>query len=157
MAGLDLNGPYFNSGVMGINLRKWRETNAMSACLTVMDRYPGMFKAADQSVLNCAFPDDFLGVGDDINFPLYPNTPRLASLPAKVVHFVGSPKPWDLGGGMHKNHWVWRRFASDTALPPGLWRYRSATRILRILPSVFRCWKNGRKLSSQNSDAHRSS
>src|ERR1035438_2322321 len=51
-AKLDLEGPYFNAGVLGINLARWRGLDISLKCQTTIHKYPKMFKSADQAVLN---------------------------------------------------------------------------------------------------------
>lgn len=143
-ANVDLDGQYFNAGVLGINLKRWRELNALQLCFNAMEQFPNMFVAADQSVLNCTFHNDFYCAGDDINYPVYPITPYYAVPPKKIVHFVGSPKPWDFGGSLHPNHHLWQSWKSATTLPKYLFRYYSLRRIYSTMSSLYKCWKNRR-------------
>lgn len=143
-AGLDLNGSCFNSGVLGINLKKWREDNAFGKCEVVASRYPGMFKSADQALLNVAFHDQFLALGDEFNTALYPSNPPVEQMESRIYHFVGSPKPWEgFAGGLTGNYRMWREFYRQTAIqgvPP--WTYTGIGRTVRISGSVLRLVAN---------------
>lgn len=74
-AGLDMNGPCFNPGVMGLDLRLWRARDRNLACQSMARKYSGMFRSADQALLNVVFHDDFSALGEEFNMRLYPSSP----------------------------------------------------------------------------------
>ena len=141
-AGLAVDGPAFNAGVLGIDLDRWRRIDADGRCARTVQAYPGRFASADQSVLNVALHDEFVSAGEQFNAPVYAGGPRLSrgAATGRIFHFVGVPKPWDFGGSwLHNSYALWRDWADETALadrPAG--RYRSARRTARIAPALFR-------------------
>lgn len=147
-AGLDMSRSCFNSGAMLIDLALWRKRDRTTECLRTAQRFPGRFRSADQALLNVVFHDDFVAVGSTFNHHLYPTT-RPASLlrnDARILHFVGSPKPWDPTGALvHNNYWLWRYFYERTALGGrSPLRYASVRRTFRTLPSVCRAWRQSK-------------
>jgi lipopolysaccharide biosynthesis glycosyltransferase len=98
--------------------------------------------------LNVVFHNDFVGVGPAFNHHLYPSAPPASLLrnDARVLHFVGSPKPWDpTGAFIHRNYWLWRYFYERTALAGrSPLRYASVRRAFRTLPSVCRSWRRSK-------------
>lgn len=148
MAGLDLDGPCFNSGVMGIDLKLWRERDCARRCREVIRQFAGRFRSADQAVLNVALADDFCALGREINDPLYPSSKRVVSDPqGRIYHFVGSPKPWDLfASNLHTNYLLWRTHYDASAAgglsPLG---FVSAGRALRVSRATLAlAWQRAR-------------
>lgn len=111
--GLSPNLDYFNSGVLILNLKKWRREGLTETCITIAKQYPTL-PSHDQSILNviCA--------GSFARLPQYYNCEWLASnyKPSvsnrMIIHFVGSPKPWDfLGSVLHSGYHVWEKYQDD--------------------------------------------
>ena len=116
-AGLDLSGPCFNSGVMGINLGLWRDKDVDSIIKSTAIKFQGMFKSADQALLNVALHSSFKSIGNDFNTALFPTSPSCRILDKKIYHFVGSPKPWDFLGNFSSNHYkMWKSIYKDTSI-----------------------------------------
>ncbi|GBF81301.1 glycosyltransferase family 8 protein [Aphanothece sacrum] len=106
------NNLYFNSGVMLINLKKWREHNIGNQSLEFAKNNPEMIKNWDQDALNKIVDGNFLILGSEWNFlvdlgreKLYnegqrtKNQTNLSFLSTlknnvNIIHFVGSSKPW---------------------------------------------------------------
>lgn len=56
----DRSYKYFNSGVMLINLKYWREHCIMKQCLDFIQRYPNQIVCEDQDVLNAVLHENVL-------------------------------------------------------------------------------------------------
>ncbi len=85
--------PYFNSGVMLIDLAHWAaiERDAL-ACLR--DR-PELCLFQDQSALNFAGHQNFSSMSFRWNFPIFfRNCGVERTLRPRVYHFMSKPKPW---------------------------------------------------------------
>lgn len=136
-AGLDMMDKCFNAGVLGINLKRWREINGLNLCLETIKKYPNRFISADQAVLNVTFAKDFYALGATINTSLYWNNKyEVLADDKKIFHFVGSPKPWDfLARTMHHNYKLWHKYylMSDIGNENYL-KFTSFKRILKIIP-----------------------
>jgi len=98
--GMDKSAKYFNSGVLLLDLDKWRNERVLEKCLQFANKYPRELSTADQTILNYIFyPNNFLELPEKWNCALYPNSDyRRLDISDRILHFVGSPKPWDLGG-----------------------------------------------------------
>lgn len=86
---------YFNSGVLLINLRKWRAENITENLISIALNYKDKLKFHDQDVLNIAF-ENYWG---ELNYKF--NTVNLDFLEEKVykkdyaiIHYTGGSKPW---------------------------------------------------------------
>lgn len=87
--------PYFNAGIIGINCERWsmpENQQKIKALLPLADQ----FKYADQSLLNCAFHDEWQEIPEINNQVLcLRNCANLEEVaPAANFHYVGGQKPW---------------------------------------------------------------
>lgn len=84
---------YFNSGVLVIDMKRWRDTEAGPRLLDVGRHIPASYLLPDQDVLNTVLWDEWL----PIDWRRW-NWPGLMldrnSWEAHVVHFLGPTKPW---------------------------------------------------------------
>ncbi|MGV6871197.1 glycosyltransferase family 8 protein [Pseudochelatococcus sp. B33] len=113
--------PYFNSGVLLIDRRRWLEARLSERAIAFARQYPGQCRFQDQSALNvvargewAALSPRFNFVGDFLRLDL------MREIEPVVLHFVNDPKPWQ------RNRWrgpAWMQALYDTprgALPaPG--------------------------------------
>lgn len=97
---------YFNSGVMLINLKKWREKNLVERCKQYIASEYKRIRHHDQDVLNALLYNDkkfisirwnlmdfFLYLTPDIQFHRTEDLKEAIKAPA-IIHFTGSRKPW---------------------------------------------------------------
>lgn len=142
----DKDQGYFNAGVLLFNLKKWRETNVEAQWKKIAAKYPNEFLLADQSLLNAICEGKFARLSPVFNNPWYPgfaepDDPNSAT--NSIIHFVGSPKPWDLfAGTIHKGNKTWKVFNTHT------WRKHygkikkdKITRTWKIRRSIFKLLK----------------
>ena len=90
----NFNAPYFNSGVMLINLPKWREMNLESRFVDYGSK--ATYTYLDQDILNLVFKDNWTRLGRPYNYFHRYGSGEIDSdfsLTPKVIHFVGN-KPW---------------------------------------------------------------
>ena len=108
--GIDRQAPYFNSGIMVIDLVKWRERNISGRCLALAERWKGKALYADQSFLNAVLQGDWEPLPPRWNcnrrhlaihsFPtlrnrvLSYNEVREAQRAPGFSHFCSAVKPW---------------------------------------------------------------
>lgn len=114
-AGMADDEPVFNSGVLHMNLARMRAAGAPAACIELSIQVAHLARTADQGVLNAYF----LPQGEVVNLPSAMNMLCFPSAPAcaapGIVHFVGSPKPFDpLGNLFNRSASRWRRHARGT-------------------------------------------
>jgi lipopolysaccharide biosynthesis glycosyltransferase len=99
----------FNSGILLLNLKMWREKNIKNQCLNFASSYPTKL-TGDETILNALFAGNFTYLPFQFNIAWYAhgNRPLKASA---ILHFVGSPKPWDLfGSSFHGGFSVWKNY-----------------------------------------------
>ncbi|MCC5838576.1 MAG: hypothetical protein JJT96_00515 [Opitutales bacterium] len=139
-AGLSLQGPVFNSGVMGIDLALWRSTDVAGKCADTARVYGQELLSADQALLNIVLSDAFKALGDAYNTQLFPWAPPVDHLERRIYHFVGSPKPWDPFGAWFSSHYrlwwpIYKRTAIGHRSPL---RYATRGRTLSIARQIVR-------------------
>lgn len=118
--GLDLEKESFNSGVMLIDVENWNargKTEQLIEEVTAVDQQEA---ESDQPFLNLAFYDDFLPLRIRYNKRAGPDT-RLEKKHTTdgILHFVGIPKPWDIGGKwLNKNHHLYEKHRRRAGVSP---------------------------------------
>ncbi len=99
---------YFNAGVLLFNTVAWRENNFDKKLKEITDNYPNELLLADQTLLNAACQGKFRHLPAKYNLPWYPDKPKPVHSDYSIIHFVGSPKPWDfLGKQIHAGYKTW--------------------------------------------------
>jgi lipopolysaccharide biosynthesis glycosyltransferase len=103
--GYDAADEYFNSGVMVINLKRWREIGAREMLIAQTALIADKLNDPDQDVLNYCFHDQRIRLDytwnaitpffREINdLPLSKEDVSRVARDARIVHFNGSSKPW---------------------------------------------------------------
>lgn len=90
---------YFNSGVLLIDIKKWHSRQTDSALAETVSRLNAhVLTFADQDMLNIFFQNDVCLIPKRYNcYPKDTDWPDdLSEHPARIVHFAGSPKPWQI-------------------------------------------------------------
>lgn len=100
---------YFNSGVILINLKKWREESVLNNFLQFIETHPDWIKLHDQDVFNKVFCDDKLILPITYNFQegflwndlfydywKYEEQVLMARKDPVIIHYTDS-KPWNKG------------------------------------------------------------
>jgi lipopolysaccharide biosynthesis glycosyltransferase len=97
--GLPPDAPYFQAGVLVIDLPRWREIRLSERALDYLRTWPRHTKHWDQSALNALLLDQWLRVPATWNTDAWPAQEGKAgySLDAAVLHYTGPNKPWLLG------------------------------------------------------------
>lgn len=85
---------YFNSGVMLINLRKWRAAHTSKKILQFIKNNPSKILLPDQDALNAVLYDKWLKLGIEWNFQVWTHSPQ-PHIQQKIIHFSGAIKPWN--------------------------------------------------------------
>lgn len=96
--GMSDSTPYFNAGVMLINLIKWRELNISKITLNLVRNKPEILTFWDQDALNVTLADKCIVL--DRRFNLlnsgYKNISNINN--PVIIHFSSSVKPWLFNG-----------------------------------------------------------
>jgi lipopolysaccharide biosynthesis glycosyltransferase len=96
--------PYFNSGVLLIDLVHWRLNDIQNKCLAFALQHSNILLAADQTVINLFFYKNISLLPNEYNYEIYPDSPLIQDAQPRVYHFTGSPKPFDLLGRYFNNN-----------------------------------------------------
>lgn len=112
--------PYFNSGVILVNVVEWRRQRVSEKAMEYITRYHPPYH--DQSALNAVLRGNIMSLDERFNCiaNMRRNWPFLAHPNGKIgrlVHFVDYPKPWDwLGEFLHPQYRLWRTVLDKTAI-----------------------------------------
>lgn len=109
---LDAKNPYFNAGVLLLNLDYWREKEVSARCMQCIKDNPDILLFHDQDTLNRVLANERVLLPITYNFQtgymlswIYPDYPkdfqaRIQKTTLErpiVIHFSGPMKPWSAG------------------------------------------------------------
>ena len=129
---------YFNAGVLIFNISSWKANNSKKRLEEIANQYSNELVSGDQTLLNALCAGDFTHLPKKFNSPWYPGSPQPQNMNKEVVHFVGSPKPWDFFGKIiHSGRDTWNAYT------PPFWKSQySGISALKI----SRTWKIRRSI-----------
>jgi lipopolysaccharide biosynthesis glycosyltransferase len=93
----DPTAPYFNAGVLVMNLPVWRELRITERCLDYVRQYADQLRMADQDALNLVGYGRWAPLPRRWNWMLYlleSNQDPVPAAEVSVIHFLGPNKPW---------------------------------------------------------------
>lgn len=91
---LPSDAPYFNAGVLLINIKQWRKHNVTEKLTAFLSDPPNPLKYNDQDALNAVMHRRWIKLHPKWNC----TTRRLREKPPKkpaIIHFTGRRKPWN--------------------------------------------------------------
>lgn len=102
------NKPYFNSGVLLMNLKKIRKLDPYDNLLKLLKETEKYFKYADQDIYNIYFIDDVKIVTSKYNYSANSGI-RNNKIKPIIIHYAGSVKPNSIKyGGLYSNkYWIY--------------------------------------------------
>jgi lipopolysaccharide biosynthesis glycosyltransferase len=101
---------YFNSGVMVVDLNRWREDKTEEKLIEVSESFTAWTGSQDQDILNVVFRNNWTPL--NINFNYLTNIyPGLHISNPIIVHFAGRSKPWKPSTSDGSWHALWRGYA----------------------------------------------
>jgi len=104
---------YFNSGVLLFNIKKWRETGMDDKWKKLANKYPDELTSHDQTLLNAICEGSFAHLDPAFNKLWEPGSHVPENINLAILHFSGSPKPWDLFGRfVHRGYSTWQTYNS---------------------------------------------
>jgi lipopolysaccharide biosynthesis glycosyltransferase len=110
-AGLTPDTPYFNSGVVLFDLEECRRRGAACTWRSFALAHRDRLVSHDQTVLNAYANGGFLQLPARYNTEWPASLPRPLNVENAIVHFSGSPKPWDVTGRwLHRGHSLWKSY-----------------------------------------------
>ena len=103
--GADPRAPYFNSGVLVMDLDRWRRRDLTGAVLSYVDTHGPKMNLRDQEGLNAVLQGGFAPIPWEWNTITLIGRDKIPRPPgvdlperSKVLHYVGPLKPWSDGG-----------------------------------------------------------
>jgi lipopolysaccharide biosynthesis glycosyltransferase len=107
---------YLNSGVMLMDLERWRDRCLMERALELAHGGGLRLRNWDQTLLNVIGVSEAVMLDARWNLQVLPWDPELRPSGAFVLHFLSAPKPWMfLGASLNRNS---RFFAEEVSLLP---------------------------------------
>ena len=104
----------FNAGVLLFNLKQWRESCIEAQLMNLGDKYHDKLLSADQTLLNAFCMGEFLHLPPNFNNEWCAGKDMPRNARSSIIHFVGSPKPWDFFGRfVHKGYDLWSSYNTD--------------------------------------------
>lgn len=110
-AGIDDGHPHFNTGVCVVDVDEWKSRGVTQRAFKAEKKY--QIEGGDQPLLNVA--TTFTRLPRKWNEACYRSGRQPDLLGSKIWHMVGSPKPWDVGGKLHKSYSAFEHVRSQTA------------------------------------------
>jgi lipopolysaccharide biosynthesis glycosyltransferase len=109
--GLDPELEYFNAGVILLNLHEWRLKHIKEECFKIASQYPQELPSHDQSLLNIVCSGNFAKLPQSFNYEWPANGVKPDPSEKMILHFVGSPKPWDpFAFLIHNGYDTWHKY-----------------------------------------------
>lgn len=132
---------YFNAGIILFNLSKWRQEGIDKRWEAMTQTYPSEFISHDQTILNALSKGSFRRLPAKFNVAWKPGR-TLLKTDEKIIHFLGSPKPWDImGPTLHSGYDLWNTYDSanwkDIYCGISLRRIRRAWKIRRSILQLY--------------------
>ncbi|HYP84882.1 glycosyltransferase family 8 protein [Variovorax sp.] len=110
--GLTLQTQYFNSGVVAFNLARLRSEGASAAWRAFARANRHELISHDQTVLNAYAKGQYLALPSRFNLGWTAGKAQPGDCTGAIVHFFGSPKPWDPAGRLcHLGYGLWKRYS----------------------------------------------
>jgi lipopolysaccharide biosynthesis glycosyltransferase len=97
--GIPSDAPYFNAGVLLLDLACWREERIAESALAYLRKPNVKHDFMHQGALNAVASDSWLPLDPMWNVPLtagrwFDRTPESASVSPGIIHYAGQIKPW---------------------------------------------------------------
>ncbi len=131
--GFNENNKYINSGVLLVNLKKWRDENAEEKFINNAKQYENLFILGDQDIINKSFENQVLIVNNKWNVQVINFYSRSDySQKFNILHYTGSQKPWKFSSYIPQKE-VWFKYRNLTDYP----KYSITWHILSNISAFF--------------------
>jgi lipopolysaccharide biosynthesis glycosyltransferase len=102
LIGIDTEGEYFNSGMLMIDLAKWREQKISEQAMNYLSQYPERIQFVDQCALNAVLKNNWKKLDNRFNL-IYSYLPESTSMESltlfirdKIVIHYTLQRPWNM-------------------------------------------------------------
>lgn len=136
--GLTRTHKYFNSGVLLLNLKKWRELDIFKLALSTISTTN--LKYQDQDILNIIFQNNVLYLDSRFNFTRNhreiikkQGNKRnvVATMPIAIYHYVGAKKAWHAECTVSRCS-LFHKIYSEFINPPSTWHIEKISLLQKI-------------------------
>jgi lipopolysaccharide biosynthesis glycosyltransferase len=108
--GFDPSRKYFNSGVLVLNLRRWREQELALRIIEYIAEHPGLMRFGEQDAMNVILSNDWGELDRKWNQLVAPGLgPDGREFRCGILHFVSKQKPW-IPEGAHRTNCIYDRY-----------------------------------------------
>jgi len=148
--GMREESKYFNSGVMLLNLEKWREVDTKNSVIDFVKKRPQAIQFVDQCGLNGVVDGNWLELDAKFNCQTYMLTEvhpsiYLGSNQPIVIHFTGSGKPWHLNNihpykklyWRYRNKTVYKAYVPDDLTFANVIRFIAPVALKKFYRKIF--------------------
>jgi lipopolysaccharide biosynthesis glycosyltransferase len=138
--------PYFNAGVILVNVNEWRQQQVSERAVAYLTKQHPTFW--DQSALNVVLHGNAMVLEERFNCIAnmrrhWPALAQASGMANKLIHFLDYPKPWDfLGEFVHPQYQLWRSVLDQTALKGFRSWHNTPT---RKFPKTCKAWSGYKK------------
>lgn len=139
---------YINSGVMLMNLKRWREHGYARQCIEFVAQNAVKCRLLDQDAINAMLAGDIRLLPSRWNMQVISDCLDVTPLDVGIVHFIGGSKPWHewYGNPLGKHYWQYLNaspWRGADPVPP-----RSAREARRLAKRLWRDRKYGQAVVS---------
>jgi lipopolysaccharide biosynthesis glycosyltransferase len=147
--GLHPEAPYFNAGVMLIDLTRWRRDEVSERAAEYLRRFRDRVFFHDQEALNVVLTSRWAALDDRFNHCVSaPRAARETGAPPAILHYSGSLKPWRQrsGGRHHATYYAhldltdWRGFRPPRSLRADALGLYQCSALRRLLTPLEQAW-----------------
>jgi lipopolysaccharide biosynthesis glycosyltransferase len=141
--GIGRDEPYFHSGLLIMQLERWRQEELTAKCIALGDRYAQRLNSHDQTILNLVCHGRIDPLPDVLTSHLYPsNDLGIEYGQGTIRNFCGSPKPFDpLGNVLNVHFGLFNQWLAHTAIagwsPNSIGQVQHIRRNLRLLKPMI--------------------
>ena len=110
---------YYGSGLAVIDVEAYNSSNKAELCEDIATKYAAHLKFQEQTVWNCVFSaSESIGIDERwCQTPPLKKSDSQKNFDPGIIHFAGSPKPWDLiGEYFHPAYSTWIAEAQDAGI-----------------------------------------
>ncbi|MBB5866746.1 UDP-D-galactose:(glucosyl)LPS alpha-1,3-D-galactosyltransferase [Allocatelliglobosispora scoriae] len=113
----DDDAPYFNSGVLLMNVPAWRQQRVTEQCLTYLIEQESVLRLPDQDALNLVVARRWVHLDGKWNNmkSWFLEAPDAVPQDVRIMHFAGRNKPWNEGFYPGFRQARWRALAARVA------------------------------------------
>ena len=153
---------YFNSGMILINLKYWRQNNLQKKFFDCVRDYGDCIEAHDQDILNVVLAESKIHVPIKWNFEIagyarqyYESFPvklqrEIDNLKPVVIHYCGTIiRPWMLDYYNYPFAKIWMKYKKKSPWKYQLYCFKSNRHLLRKIIKRFVLWPFGYKKTTE--------